>query len=208
VDEVVACIDLNTLYRMQWGAKNLKGEEWDRMLREEFEPRLKRYTREARTQGWLRPRAVYGYFPAGRDGDDLVVFDPATGRARSAASPSRARRTASGSASPTTSARSRTAPARGRGGAAGGDQRRPRRGVHRPPQRGRRLQRGLLPARLQRADRRGRRGAGEPAGAQELGLEGERGLRYSWGYPAMPDVEQHEVLFRAAPGGGERSACR
>jgi 5-methyltetrahydrofolate--homocysteine methyltransferase len=77
VDEVVACIDLNTLYRMQWGAKNLKGEEWDRLLAEEFEPRLKRYTREARTQGWLRPRAIYGYFPAGRDGDDLVVFDPA-----------------------------------------------------------------------------------------------------------------------------------
>src|SRR5690606_25504967 len=58
VDEVVACVDLNTLYRMQWGAKNLKGEEWERLLREEFEPRLQRYTREARTQGWLRPRAV------------------------------------------------------------------------------------------------------------------------------------------------------
>jgi 5-methyltetrahydrofolate--homocysteine methyltransferase len=77
VDEVVACIDRNTLYRMQWGARNLKGEEWDRMVREEFEPRLARYTREARTQGWLRPRAVYGYFPAGRDGDAVVVFDPA-----------------------------------------------------------------------------------------------------------------------------------
>src|SRR5690606_17269066 len=24
VDDVVACVDLNTLYRMQWGAKNLK----------------------------------------------------------------------------------------------------------------------------------------------------------------------------------------
>src|SRR5690606_27994648 len=30
-----------------------------------------------RTQGWLRPRGVYGYFPAGRDGDDLVIFDAA-----------------------------------------------------------------------------------------------------------------------------------
>ena len=81
VDEVVACIDRNTLYRMQWGGKNLKGEEWERVMREEFEPRLDRYTREARTQGWLRPRAIYGYFPAGREGDELVVFDPAN-RAR------------------------------------------------------------------------------------------------------------------------------
>ncbi|MEO6325775.1 MAG: homocysteine S-methyltransferase family protein, partial [Thermoanaerobaculia bacterium] len=77
VDEIVECIDLNTLYRMQWGAKNLKGEEWDRILATEFEPRLKRYALEARSQGWLRPKAVYGYFPAGRDGDDVVIFDPA-----------------------------------------------------------------------------------------------------------------------------------
>ena len=77
VDESWSASTCNTLYRMQWGAKNLKGEEWDRILREEFEPRLKRYTLEARTQGWLRPKAVYGYFPAGRDGDDVVVFDPA-----------------------------------------------------------------------------------------------------------------------------------
>src|SRR5690606_24443 len=55
----------------------LKGEEWERVLTQEFEPRLKRYTREARTQGWLRPKAVYGYFPAGREGDAVVVFDPA-----------------------------------------------------------------------------------------------------------------------------------
>ncbi|HEX5726330.1 MAG TPA: dihydropteroate synthase, partial [Longimicrobiaceae bacterium] len=77
VDDVVECIDRNTLYRMQWGGKNLKGEEWERLVREDFEPRLRRYTREARTQGWLRPRAVYGYFPAARRGDDVVVFDPA-----------------------------------------------------------------------------------------------------------------------------------
>lgn len=77
LDEVVECIDLNTLYRMQWGAKNLKGPEWEEIKAKEFEPRLERYSREARSQGWLRPKAVYGYFPAGRDGDDLVIFDPA-----------------------------------------------------------------------------------------------------------------------------------
>ena len=29
-------IDLNTLYRLHWGAKNAKGEEWDRLVKEEF----------------------------------------------------------------------------------------------------------------------------------------------------------------------------
>ncbi|HEX5725517.1 MAG TPA: vitamin B12 dependent-methionine synthase activation domain-containing protein, partial [Longimicrobiaceae bacterium] len=34
---------------------------------------------------------------------------------------------------------------------------------------------------------------------RELGIGEPRGLRYSWGYPACPDLEQHEVLFRILP---------
>jgi 5-methyltetrahydrofolate--homocysteine methyltransferase len=30
----------------------------------------------------------------------------------------------------------------------------------------------------------------------ELGIGDDRGLRYSWGYPACPDVAQHELVFR------------
>jgi 5-methyltetrahydrofolate--homocysteine methyltransferase len=69
-------IDLNTLYRLHWGAKNAKGEEWQRLLGEEFEPRLERYKQEALAGGWLRPQAAYGFFPAASDRDDLVVYDP------------------------------------------------------------------------------------------------------------------------------------
>ncbi|KPK66364.1 MAG: methionine synthase [Gemmatimonas sp. SG8_38_2] len=74
--ELFPLIDLNTLYRLHWGAKNAKGERWDRLLRDEFEPRLARYQQEALTSGWVRPRAAYGFFPALSDGDDLVLFDP------------------------------------------------------------------------------------------------------------------------------------
>lgn len=34
---------------------------------------------------------------------------------------------------------------------------------------------------------------------QELGLADKRGLRYSWGYPAMPDVADHEKVFALLP---------
>jgi 5-methyltetrahydrofolate--homocysteine methyltransferase len=34
---------------------------------------------------------------------------------------------------------------------------------------------------------------------QELGLEGERGRRYSWGYPAIPDLEDHAKVFQVLP---------
>ncbi|HUP18941.1 MAG TPA: methionine synthase [Gemmatimonadota bacterium] len=69
-------IDLNTLYRLHWGAKNAKGEAWDRLLAEEFEPRLARYRQEALAGGRVRPRAAYGIYPAAADGLDLVVYDP------------------------------------------------------------------------------------------------------------------------------------
>jgi len=199
VDEVVECIDLNTLYRMQWGAKNLKGEEWERVLREDFEPRLRRYTLEARTQGWLRPRAVYGYFPAGRDGDEVVLFDP-----------SEPTREIGRFAFPRQSDRERLSLA----------------DYYRPLQDGRPVDVVALQV-VTSGDRAeefiARRNAGgdysegyflhgfsvqTAEGAaelvnrrirQELGISDGRGLRYSWGYPACPDVEQHEVLFQVLP---------
>jgi 5-methyltetrahydrofolate--homocysteine methyltransferase len=73
--EILRFIDLNTLYRLHWGAKNAKGEQWDRLVKEEFEPRLERYRREALAGGWTTPKAVYGYFPVAADGDTLVVYD-------------------------------------------------------------------------------------------------------------------------------------
>ncbi len=62
------------LYRLSWGAKNAHGEEWER-LEAEFDARLARMQKDARQRDTLRPRAVYGYFPANRDGDDLVIWD-------------------------------------------------------------------------------------------------------------------------------------
>jgi 5-methyltetrahydrofolate--homocysteine methyltransferase len=103
--ELFDYFDLNTLYRLHWGAKNAKGEEYERLVREEYEPRLRRMKTEALTGGWLTPGAVYGYFPVAADGDALVVYDPRTPRRSSSASTSRGRPTATDCASPTTSPR-------------------------------------------------------------------------------------------------------
>jgi 5-methyltetrahydrofolate--homocysteine methyltransferase len=63
------------LYRLSWGAKNAQGEEWAK-LEAEFEDRLDRMSRAALRQKTLLPQAVYGYFPAQSDGDDLIIYDP------------------------------------------------------------------------------------------------------------------------------------
>src|SRR4051812_36468121 len=73
LDEVFPHLDLHVLFKLHWGGKGVKGEAWDKLLREDFHPRLKRMWAE---QDWLRPRALLGYFPCNADGNELVVFDP------------------------------------------------------------------------------------------------------------------------------------
>ncbi len=81
VRELWDCFDHKSLFRLSWGGANAKGAQWEFLLREEFQPRLERYQRQAEREPLIAPRAVYGYFPAAGQGDDIVVYDPAdTGR--------------------------------------------------------------------------------------------------------------------------------
>jgi 5-methyltetrahydrofolate--homocysteine methyltransferase len=69
-------LDLAELFKLQWGVK-AKGAEYEKLIREEFGPRLEALKAEAQTRGWLTPKVVYGYFPCNAAGNDLVIFDPA-----------------------------------------------------------------------------------------------------------------------------------
>ncbi len=69
-------LDLKTMFRLHWGAKGVKDEAWEALQRDDFLPRLARMQDDAIERGWLQPRVRYGYFPANRDGNDLVVFSP------------------------------------------------------------------------------------------------------------------------------------
>jgi 5-methyltetrahydrofolate--homocysteine methyltransferase len=70
-------LSINELYRLSWGAKNTHGDEWTK-LKSEFDARLERMTKEALRDRWLKPQAVYGYFPCQSDGNDLIIYNPAT----------------------------------------------------------------------------------------------------------------------------------
>ena len=76
LDDVSPHLDLNTLWRLAWGIKNLKGAEYDRVVNQEFLPRLKKMQAEAKQTGWLQPQVVYGYFPCQADGEELIIYDP------------------------------------------------------------------------------------------------------------------------------------
>jgi 5-methyltetrahydrofolate--homocysteine methyltransferase len=76
LDEVLALLDLDELYRLQWGGRG-SGEPYERAVRDVFEPTLRRLTSEVLRDRWLAPQAVYGFFPVQAEGNDLIVYDPA-----------------------------------------------------------------------------------------------------------------------------------
>lgn len=73
--QVYPFIDKNELYRLSWGAKNAHGAAWE-TLQVEFDTRLAAMQAEIQKRGWLQPQAVYGYFPCQAAENALVIYDP------------------------------------------------------------------------------------------------------------------------------------
>jgi methylmalonyl-CoA mutase cobalamin-binding domain/chain len=84
LEAVFEHLNINELYRLSWGAKNTHGDEWDK-LKAEFDARLAEMKREALRTGWLKPQGVYGLWSCQADGNDLVLYDPASKGAQSLA---------------------------------------------------------------------------------------------------------------------------
>jgi 5-methyltetrahydrofolate--homocysteine methyltransferase len=79
LDEVYHHLDTHVLFKLHWGGHGVKGEDWRRLLADDFQPRLERMWRE---QTYLHPRALLGYFPCNSDGNELIIWDPAAPRER------------------------------------------------------------------------------------------------------------------------------
>ncbi|GIV95666.1 MAG: methionine synthase [Herpetosiphonaceae bacterium] len=199
LDDVFECLDLNTLFRLHWGAKNKKGEEWQRLVDEEFMPRLRQLQREAREEGWLQPKVAYGFFPAQSQGNELIVYDPADRRAELTRfffprQPERERLCLADYFRPVDSGEmdlaafllvtigEKATELIDRLQAEGNYSR--AYFIHG-------LSAALAEALAEYTNRIIRKA---------LGLGVERGKRYAWGYPACPDLEEHVKLFQILPG--------
>jgi 5-methyltetrahydrofolate--homocysteine methyltransferase len=76
IDEVFDLLDLDELYRLQWGARG-SGDQYKSTIKNEFEPALERLKKDAVKNEWIKPQVVYGYFPAQSQGNDVIIYDPA-----------------------------------------------------------------------------------------------------------------------------------
>ncbi len=73
LSDYAGMLDERALFVGQWGLKGNRGE-YETMVEEEGRPRLRALINEVQSKGWLNAAVVYGYFPCYSDGNDLVIL--------------------------------------------------------------------------------------------------------------------------------------
>ena len=73
LDEIAEYINETALFRNQWQYRPLEGEN-DEDFKTRIRPELREQLAQAKASGILVPQLVYGYFPANGDGNDVVIW--------------------------------------------------------------------------------------------------------------------------------------
>jgi 5-methyltetrahydrofolate--homocysteine methyltransferase len=80
IADIVAYLNKTTLFRGQWEFKRKRewsAEQYQEYLAREAEPVLRDLLAQSIEDNVLQPAVVYGYFPAQSEGNDLIVYDDA-----------------------------------------------------------------------------------------------------------------------------------
>jgi len=77
VTELFDYMNERTLIGTQWQFRknNVDPAVYERQMQETAYPALKRFKAMALAEDIMRPAVVYGFFPCGSDGDDLIIFE-------------------------------------------------------------------------------------------------------------------------------------
>ena len=78
LDELLGYLDRQALFAGQWQmrrARKQPREEYELLIQEKAEPVLEDLINKVKREKLLQPAVAYGYFPCGRDQNSLVVFD-------------------------------------------------------------------------------------------------------------------------------------
>ncbi len=74
--ELFRYINETALFKNQWQLKTASQDDYVRLVEEKFRPIKLELQEEVVANGWFAPQAVYGYFPCQGDGNDVIVYDP------------------------------------------------------------------------------------------------------------------------------------
>ena len=71
--DYVGMLDERALFVGQWGLKGNR-TEYEKMVVEEGRPQLRALLNQVQSKGWLNAAVVYGYFPCVSEGNDLIIL--------------------------------------------------------------------------------------------------------------------------------------
>jgi len=79
LDEVFPYLDLQALYVGQWQfrkPKNQSREDYDEFLARKVDPVLEEWKQRITAENLLHPTVIYGYFPCNAEGNTLYIYEP------------------------------------------------------------------------------------------------------------------------------------
>jgi 5-methyltetrahydrofolate--homocysteine methyltransferase len=78
--EIFRYVNETALFKNQWQLKSASQEDYARLVETKYRPILKELIEETIRDGWFDPKVVYGYFPAQAEGNTVIVYDKIGGR--------------------------------------------------------------------------------------------------------------------------------
>jgi 5-methyltetrahydrofolate--homocysteine methyltransferase len=73
--ELFHYINHTALFKNQWQLKTASQEDYERMVKEKYKPLLHDLQEECIRDGWFEPKVVYGWFPCLSEGNTVIVYD-------------------------------------------------------------------------------------------------------------------------------------
>src|SRR5262252_94739 len=80
--ELFQYINETALFKNQWQLKTASQSDYLRLVDAKFRPILRKLEDEVFESGLFAPAVVYGYFPAQSEGNDVIVYEPPRAQAR------------------------------------------------------------------------------------------------------------------------------
>jgi 5-methyltetrahydrofolate--homocysteine methyltransferase len=78
--DVFPYINETALFKNQWQLKTASQADYVRLVEDKFRPIKKTMEEEVAASGLFEPKVVYGYFPCQSDGNDVVIYEPVDGQ--------------------------------------------------------------------------------------------------------------------------------
>ena len=78
LDAVYSYLTESVLFRGRWGYRrgDLSREAYEELIETKVRPEFEALKKRCKDEELLQPKVVYGYFPCNKDGDEVVIFKP------------------------------------------------------------------------------------------------------------------------------------